>query len=166
MLSVMPQVAWGNAAHSLLERTLDDSANRRSLLPEAFLAADELLVTAIKVVNGWTIRKDAIQRNLEIYAPFAATERVMIAAARRGADRQEMHELLREHALGAWAAVQAGMPNDLIARLQADENITRLVPAEEIAALARVDGYVGNAPRRARELAETIRASLLVADPS
>jgi len=66
----------------------------------------------------------------------------------------------------AWAAVQAGMPNDLIARLQADENITRLVPAEEIAALARVDGYVGNAPRRARELAETIRASLLVADPS
>ncbi len=67
-------------------------------------------------------------------------------AARRGADRQEMHELLREHALGAWAVVQAGMPNDLIARLQADESIIRLVPAEEIAALARVDGYVGNAP--------------------
>ena len=166
MLSVMPQVAWGNAAHSLLERTLDDSANRRSLLPEAFLAADELLVTAIKVVNGWTIRKDAIQRNLEIYAPFAATERVMMAATRRGADRQEMHELLREHALAAWAVVQAGMPNDLIARLQADESIIRLVPAEEIVALARVDGYVGNAPQRARELAETIRASLLVADPS
>ena len=159
-LSVMPQVAWGNAAHSLLERTLDDSANRRSLLPEAFLTADELLGTALKITRGLVVREEVIGRNLAIYAPFAATERVLMAAARAGADRQAMHERLREHALAAWAGVQAGRPNDLIARLQNDAEITRYVPAAQIAALAEVNGYVGTAPRRARELAEKIRGML------
>lgn len=156
-LSVMPQVAWGNAAHSLLERTLDDSANRRSLLPEAFLTADELLGTACRILSGLVVREEAIGRNLAIYAPFAATERVMMAAARTGADRQAMHERLREHALAAWDQVQAGRPNDLIARLQADAEITRYVSAAQIAALADVSGYVGTAPQRARELAGRIR---------
>lgn len=159
-LSVMPQVAWGNAAHSLLERTLDDSANRRSLLPEAFLTADELLGTAIKITRGLVVREEAIARNLAIYAPFAATERVMMAAARTGADRQAMHERLREHALAAWAEVQAGRPNDLIARLQGDAQITQHVSTAQIAALAEVNGYVGTAPQRARELAEKIRGML------
>ena len=159
-LSVMPQVAWGNAAHSLLERTLDDSANRRSLLPEAFLTADELLGTAVKITRGLVVREEAIARNLAIYAPFAATERVMMAAARTGADRQAMHERLREHALAAWAEVQAGRPNDLIARLQGDAAITQHMPAAQIATLAEVNGYVGTAPQRARELAEKIRGML------
>jgi adenylosuccinate lyase len=159
-LSVMPQVAWGNAAHSLLERTLDDSANRRSLLPEAFLTADELLGATLRVMRGLVVREESIQRNLAIYAPFAATERVMMAAARCGADRQEMHERLREHALAAWAQVQSGQPNDLIARLQADPQITRHVSATEIAALADVQGYVGTAPQRARELADRIRETI------
>lgn len=156
-LSVMPQVAWGNAAHSLLERTLDDSANRRSLLPEAFLIADELLGVALRVLRGLVVREESIRRNLAVYAPFAATERVMMAAARHGADRQEMHERLREHALAAWAQVQSGQPNDLIARLQADPEITRHVTAVEIGALADVQGYTGTAPDRARQLAERIR---------
>lgn len=159
-LSVMPQVAWGNAAHSLLERTLDDSGNRRSLLPEAFLIADELLGASAKILRGLVVREEAIRRNLAVYAPFAATERVMMAAARSGADRQEMHERLREHALAAWAQVQGGGPNDLIARLQADPHITRNVSAAQIAALADVQGYVGTAPQRARELAARIRAEV------
>ncbi len=159
-LSVMPQVAWGNAAHSLLERTLDDSANRRSLLPEAFLTADELLATATKILRGLVVREEIIRRNLAVYAPFAATERVMMAAARRGADRQEMHERLREHALAAWAVVQSGAANDLIVRLQDDPEITRLVPAVEIAALADVQSYVGTAPQRARKMAAKIRAEV------
>jgi adenylosuccinate lyase len=160
-LSVMPQVAWGNAAHSLLERTLDDSANRRSLLPEAFLSADELLGTAIKIARGLVVREEVIGRNLAVYAPFAASERVLIAAVRAGADRQGMHERLRRHALAAWAEVQAGRPNDLIARLQGDAEITRYLPAAEIAALAEVSGYVGTAPQRACELAERIRGMLV-----
>ncbi len=159
-LSVMPQVAWGNAAHSLLERTLDDSANRRTLLPEAFLSADELLNTALKIVKGWVVNTNAIRRNLEIYAPFAATERVMMAAARRGADRQVLHERLREHALAAWTEVQAGKPNDLISRIQQDEEITRYLPAAEITSLASVVDYMGSAPQRARALADAVRKSI------
>jgi len=159
-LSVVPQVAWGNAAHSLLERTLDDSANRRSLLPEAFLSADELLGTARKILSGLVVREEAIARNLAVYAPFAASERVLMAAVRRGADRQAMHERLRGHAMAAWELVQGGQPNDLIARLQGDAEITQYVSAAQIAALADVNGYVGTAPQRARELAGKIRAAV------
>jgi len=157
-LSVMPQVAWGNAAHSLLERTLDDSANRRTLLPEAFLIVDELLRTMQRILEGLVVRDEAIQHNLAAYAPFAATERVMMAAARLGADRQEMHECLRQHALAAWQQVQAGHPNDLAARLQDDPAITRWIAAPELEALMQVSGYVGIAPHRTRQLAAEIRS--------
>lgn len=88
LLSTMPQVAWQNTAHSLLERTLDDSANRRTLLPEAFLVCIELLLTAIPLLKGLQIDRDAIQRNLDTYAPFAYMERILIAPVKAGADRQ------------------------------------------------------------------------------
>lgn len=156
-LSVMPQVAWQNAAHSLLERTLDDSANRRTLLPEAFLICDELLLTAQRLVKGMSFNTAATERNLAAYAPFACTERVMMAAVKAGADRQEMHERLREHALSAWSEVQAGRPNPLIVRLQSDPAITRYVPAEVISTLTVVKGYTGIAPARARATAAAIR---------
>jgi adenylosuccinate lyase len=159
-LAVMPQVAWHNAAHSLLERTLDDSANRRTLLPEAFLTCDELLLTATRLVKGLNVNPDAIQRNLAAYAPFAATERVMMALAKAGADRQVMHERLREHALAAWAEVQAGRPNPLRANILTDAEFLRYVPAETIEALLQVDTYTGIAPERARSTAQKIRAAL------
>ncbi len=75
LLAMYPQAAWQNAANSLLERTLDDSANRRTILPEAFLAADEMLLVLLKLVSKMSIHRKSIQRNLEIYAPFACTER-------------------------------------------------------------------------------------------
>jgi adenylosuccinate lyase len=87
----LPRVAWDDAAHSLLERTLDDSANRRIILPEAFLCADELLITAQRLTAGLVINEAAIARNVAIYGPFAATERLLMAAVKAGADRQEMH---------------------------------------------------------------------------
>jgi len=160
LLAVLPQVAWNNAAHSLLERTLDDSANRRMLLPEAFLITDELLGTALRILKGVNVHREAIQRNLEIYSPFAATERILMAAARRGADRQQMHERLREHALAAWQAVQTAQANPLIDRLKADEWITHFLPVEEIDILMRVDIYTGIASQRSREIASRIRSLL------
>ena len=100
----MPPVAWNNAAHTLLERTLDDSANRRILLPEAFLISDELLKTSTRIVRGLNINEAGIAHNLAVYAPFASTERVLMALVKLGADRQEMHERLRDQAMTAGKA--------------------------------------------------------------
>ncbi len=159
-LAVLPQVAWNNAAHSLLERTLDDSANRRSYLPEAFLISDELLLTTGRILKGLNIHYEAAERNLAAYGPFAATERVMLAAARRGADRQWMHEHLREHTLAAWQAVQAGQPNPLVERLKADAEIARFLTHAELESLTQVAGYTGIAPSRSHDIAGKIRSLL------
>ncbi len=112
-LAQMPRLAWDNAAHSLLERTLDDSANRRVLLPESCLLVDELLHTTSRVLAGLQIDQAAMLRNLAEYGPFAAIERVLMALGKAGADRQAMHERLRQHALDAWEALRAGQPNPL-----------------------------------------------------
>ncbi len=157
-LAQMPVVAWHNAAHSLLERTLDDSANRRTLLPEAFLIVDELLLTSNKVITGLQVREHAIQRDLSIYGPFAATERLLMALGKAGADRQEMHEHLRLHALAAWEEVQKGQANPLAGLLQTDPVFTRFLTPQEIMDLMRVEDYVGDAPERALRLAGEIRA--------
>lgn len=77
-------VAWDNAGQAILERSLDDSANRRVFLPESFLAVDEMLRRAASLVEGMTIDREQIARNLERYGPFAATERVLLAAVRQG----------------------------------------------------------------------------------
>ena len=158
LLAALPAVAWHNAANSLLERTLDDSANRRSILPEAFLIIDELLITARRIIKGLKINRDAIQRNLDIYAPFAATERMMMAAALAGADRQQMHERLREHAMAAWQEVQSGRANPLIDLLKSDPWIGTYLSPEQIDVLALVDAYTGIAPQRARETAAFVRS--------
>ena len=157
-LSQMPVVAWNNAAHSLLERTLDDSANRRTLLPEAFLIVDELLLTSHKIITGLQIRPHAIQRDLDIYGPFASTERLLMALGKAGADRQEMHEHLRKHALAAWDAVQKGQANPLADLLKAEAAFSRFLTPQEIIDLMRVEDYVGDAPQRALQLAGEIRA--------
>jgi adenylosuccinate lyase len=109
----MPRTAWDNAANSVLERTLDDSANRRTLIPEAFLISDELLISASKILTGLQVNETAMRLNLATYAPFAAVERVLMALGKSGADRQVMHETLRQHSLAAWAAVKAGQANPL-----------------------------------------------------
>jgi adenylosuccinate lyase len=159
-LASLPQTAWHNAAHSLLERTLDDSANRRSLLPEAFLITDELLSSVHRLVKGMHFNESAIRRNLDQYAPFAATERVLMALARAGADRQLMHEKLREHALAAWEAVQAGNPNPLSESLKADREIGALLDADQLQGLLQVEGYTGFATDRAREIARQIESEI------
>lgn len=155
-LAAMPQIAWGNAAHSLLERTLDDSANRRTLLPEAFLITDELLRTATRLVNGLRVNEDTIHRNFAIYAPFAGTERLMMALVKAGADRQEMHERLRDHAMQAWQVVQQGQPNPLIPALASDPSFQAYLPAGQIKTLLVVEDYTGIATQRALDTADKI----------
>jgi len=155
-LAQLPRVAWDNAANSLLERTLDDSANRRIILPEAFLCADELLITAQRLIGGLVINEAAVSRNFAAYAPFAATERLLMEAVKAGGDRQVLHEVIREHSLQAWAEVSAALPNPLVDALCADPGITRYLDPQVIRSLLDARGYVGDAPQRARAIAHQV----------
>ena len=159
LLAALPRVAWDNAAHSFLERTLDDSANRRLILPEAFLIADEMLTRSLRLIDGLVIDDRAVARNLAAYGAFAATERLLMELARAGADRQAMHERIRQHSMAAWQAIQAGQPNPLPALLTADPDVLACLPADRVAALLDAAGYLGDAPQRARQVAALIRGA-------
>lgn len=161
MLSTFPKTAWDNAAHTLLERTLDDSANRRELLPVAFLTADEILKTVINVITGMRIHTDAIDRNLQTYGIFSATERLLMELGRRGADRQEMHEVIREHSIEAWAKLQSGGENPLQKLLEADVRITEYLNRDEITALLDASEYTGDAGERALQVSSEMEATLI-----
>lgn len=156
-LAALPRVAWDNASHSLLERTLDDSGNRRVVLPDAFLVIDEILLRMKKLLTGLQLDEYAIQHNLDLYGIFAATERLLMEAARRGGNRQELHEIIRQHSLTAWESLRHGEQNPLVSLLARDEKITHLIPSEEVVSLLNAAGYVGDAPERARRLAQQIR---------
>jgi adenylosuccinate lyase len=159
-LAQMPRLAWDNAANSLLERTLDDSANRRSLLAEAFLISDELLIVSNRILAGLRVDEHAIARNLAAYGPFAAEERLLMALVKAGADRQEMHEVLRSHALKAWQAIQRGDENPLVDSLCRDERVLGYLSVNEAQGLMSTRGYTGDAARRARDLAREIKGRI------
>jgi adenylosuccinate lyase len=154
-------VAWDNAAHCLLERTLDDLANRRLILPGAFLACDELLRRAHRILQDLRIYDVTVERNLSAYGVFAATERLLMALAQAGADRQAMHEVIRQHAMGAWQAVQQGQPNPLADRLAAESEVLHYLPADRVRALLDASGHIGDAPERARQMAQKVRGDLV-----
>ncbi|MFQ3534418.1 MAG: adenylosuccinate lyase [Aggregatilineales bacterium] len=159
-VSALPAVMWHNAANSLLERTLDDSANRRSVLPEAFLATDEMLHRLTRIMRGLHVYEAAIQHNLANYGAFAATERVLIEAVRQGGDRQALHEAIRQHSLAAWHALRESGTHTLLESLCADARLTQFVPPSRLRALMRADDYLGDAPQRARAVVNAIRTLL------
>jgi len=141
----------------LLERTLDDSANRRTMLPEAFLNADELLRVTSGIFENLNIDRKAISKNMDIYGPFAATERLLMALTKAGADRQEMHERLRMHTLASWDAIKNDEPNPLISLVAEDRVFQRYLSTEQIQSYLDASDYVGDAAQRARQFAKTIQ---------
>jgi len=147
-VSTLPKVAWDNAALSLLERTLDDSANRRVILPEAFLAVDEMLIAARRIVAGLVVHGENIERDLTTYGVFAATEPLLMELVKAGADRQEMHERIRQHTMAAWEAIQRGEENPLVERLSSDSVLLAFLPAERVRELLDAVSFVGDAPAR------------------
>ena len=158
----LPRIAWDNAAHSLLERTLDDSANRRVILPEGFLAIDEMLKTITAILSDLRINHAAIERNLKTYGPFAATEKVLLGCVQKGADRQEMHEVIRQLSMKAWESVQQNSANPLLQYLAEDAVIRKYLSATELATLMDHTNHIGYAPKKARELALELRQRLAV----
>ena len=111
-------------ANQWLERTLDDSANRRLVLTEGFLATDAILNLMVDVTSGMVVHEAIIAKNMRDELPFMATENVMMAAAAAGGDRQQLHEKIRKHSLAAAGRMkQEGAANDLMDRMRADAQL-------------------------------------------
>ncbi len=151
-----------NQTHSVqfLERTLDDSANRRLTIPEAFLATDAILVLMENVVSGLEVYPARIRRRLEDELPFMATEQLLMRAVLAGGDRQEAHERIRRHSIEAARAMKEGAPaNDLLDRLAADSAWT--VPLRDMRAALDPAAFVGRAPQQVDEFLREVAEPLL-----
>jgi len=159
-VSKLPEVALENATLSYLERTLDDSANKRLIIPDGFLAIDHMLGTAEKIVSGLVINEKRIARNLQLYAPFAATESILMEAVKNGADRQKMHEVLREISMIAWGDIQNGKQNSMEELLKKSDTLHQYMTVKKIEELLDVSSHIGNAPERALQLAKEIKSVL------
>jgi adenylosuccinate lyase len=158
LLPGFADAAWQNAATNFLERTLDDSANRRTILPEAILCSDEIVSLARKVVGGLRLDERRIAQNLRMYGPFAGSETVMMAAVKAGGNRQELHETIRDAAMHAHDVLARGGDNPLATILADDARLTQLVDPAEIRLLLDPSHYVGDAPERARAVVARIAA--------
>ncbi|MDR0455002.1 MAG: adenylosuccinate lyase [Deferribacteraceae bacterium] len=133
-----------------LERTLDDSANRRMCIPEAFLGIDSILELLINITDGMVIYDKIIAKRINDELPFMATENIIMEAVRQGADRQEMHERIRIHSMEAGKRVkQEGLENNMM-ELMADDNKIPL-NKEQILTLLNPKNYVGRAPEQTAE---------------
>lgn len=141
----LAQDPLNTAATQWLERTLDDSANRRLAIPDAFLTLDGLLVLAENVVRGLVVSPHVIASNLEAHLPFLATETILMHATAGGGDRQELHERIREHSHAAARRMreQGGAP-DLLERIAGDAAFGSSV--EELEALLDPQRFIGRAP--------------------
>ncbi len=144
----LTQSALQTHAEQWLERTLDDSSNRRIVLSEAFLAADGIANLVLNIVDGLVVNKKVIEKHIEAELPFMATEEILMAGVKAGGDRQKLHELIRQHSLAAAEQVKKyGKDNDLIARLKADEHFAKI----DIDKLLNPKRFIGRAPEQVTE---------------
>jgi adenylosuccinate lyase len=149
VLSLEPNA---NQTHAVqyFERTLDDSANRRLVIPESFLATDAILVLMQNVVRGLEVHPARIRRRVDDELPFMATEEIIVRFVRAGGDRQEAHELIRGHSIAAARAVKDGAPrNDMLERLAADPAFG--VPLADLQAVTEPTRFVGRSPEQVVE---------------
>lgn len=147
-----------NGEHTMatqwMERTLDDSANRRLSLPQSFLAIDACLLIYQNIMEGIEVYPKVIEKHLNEVLPFMATEEFLMAGVRAGGDRQELHEVIRVHSLDAGEMMKVhGQPNDLIERLKGDDRFKNVNLEEGLDARK----YIGRAPQQVDEfLAEVV----------
>ena len=139
------------ASTQWFERTLDDSANKRISVAEAFLSVDAILELYINIVSNIVVYPKMIENRLLSELPFMATENIMMAAVKKGGDRQELHERIRQHSMAAGKVVKVdGMPNDLIDRIAADPAFG--LSRDEIMAEMKTENFVGRAPQQVEEM--------------
>jgi adenylosuccinate lyase len=141
------------AATQWMERTLDDSANRRLVLPQSFLAVDAVLVLYQNIAAGLVPYPAVIEANLKNELPFMATENILMEAVAAGGDRQQLHERIRQHSQEAAAVVkQEGRPNDLLQRLADD----KLFAGVDLAGLMEASQFVGRAPQQVQQFLDEV----------
>jgi adenylosuccinate lyase len=151
------------AAVQWLERTLDDSANRRLVLPQAFLAADAVLVLCQNVTAGLVVYPRVIAANLQAELPFMATENILMAGVAAGGDRQDLHERIRRHSQAAAAVVkEQGGKNDLLERMAGDPAFAEV----DLGALLAPSDFVGRAPQQVDEFLSEVIAPIRAKYPA
>ncbi len=148
-----------NAATQWLERSLDDSSNRRLVLPDAFLGTDAVAGLAGHIAAGLTVREEVVAARVARELPFMATETILMEASKRGGDRQELHETLRVHSLAAQEAVATGGDNPLLASIAADPSFG--LDRQEIDDLVDPQAFTGRSAEQVEELLEEVVAPLL-----
>jgi adenylosuccinate lyase len=132
------------------ERTLDDSANRRIVIPELFMAVDSILNIGTNVFDGMVVYHERIRRNVMAELPFMATENILMEAVKKGGDRQELHEIIREHSMESAKRVkELGKENDLIDRLKMDSNFD--IDDQELDSLLDPSNFIGRAKEQVEE---------------
>lgn len=144
LVASAPMMAWENAANNALERTLDDSANRRIWMEQGFLALDEMLLLSYRILDGLQANDAVIQKHLDQHAPFALTEVLLMEHVQKGVSRQEAHEKLREESIAAWQDVLKGKENPLKKRV----------------AHVDVKKHVGLSAKKAKAFAATLKKTL------
>lgn len=138
------------ASEQWLERTLDDSANKRLAIPEAFLAADAALILAINIGDGLVVYPKVIEQHLQNELPFMATENIIMEAVIKGGDRQSLHERIRVHSMEASKQVkEKGLPNDLLKRIATDKIIN--LDKGDLDSLFNTSNFIGRAPQQTAE---------------
>ncbi|MBQ4341700.1 MAG: adenylosuccinate lyase [Clostridia bacterium] len=142
-----------------LERTLDDSANRRISLPEGFLAADAILRLAMNVTDGLHVNEKIIERTVREYLPFIATENLMMEAVKRGGDRQQLHEIIRSCSMEATARMKQGESCDLLERLAARPEFG--LTLTEMQALLEPSLYIGRCAEQVERLCKKVQPLIL-----
>ena len=146
------------AAVQWMERTLDDSANRRISLPEGFLCADAILRLGQNVTAGLRVNEKIIARTVREYLPFIATENLLMEAVKRGGDRQELHEVIRKCSMEATARMKEGLDCDLLERLAAEEKFS--LSAKEMEELLDPQKYIGRCDTQVSAYLEKLKPLL------
>lgn len=148
------------ASEQWFERTLDDSANKRISVPEAFLATDAILGIYLNIAQGLVVYPNVIAARVAKELPFMATENVIMEAVKRGGDRQELHERIRVHSMEAGRRVkEKGLENDLIQRMAEDPLLG--ITAEQMRTILEPARYVGRAPEQTEEFVTFVRETVL-----
>lgn len=154
--------AADTAATQWLERTLDDSANRRISIPEAFLCADAIIRLLHDVISGLVVNEKVVAKHVADYIPFIATENILMEAVKKGADRQAAHEIIRQCSMKATAAMKDGRDWNLLSDLAKEKELR--FTEEELSGILDPAGYIGRCPGQVERFVAKVRARIKPSD--